>query len=135
MGFIRAKVRLLPEADGAEALDVEALVDTGATLSLFPRRVLESLGVRPTGRGAFRTIEGRSIERDVGPVQMEIQGHRGLGPIPVIFGEEGDTTVVGVTALEVMGLEVDPVRGEQRPNEFLLLSADAGRIVHPEEVV
>jgi predicted aspartyl protease len=55
--------------------------------------------------------------------------------VPVIFGEAADQPVLGVTALEMMGLEVDPVRGELRPTEFLLLSVIAGRIVHPKEML
>ena len=121
MGFIRTKVTLFPSGDGKGPVEIEALVDTGAIMSMIPRQLLATLGVTPTGRGQFRTIEGRPIERDVGVVEMEVQSRHSLSPVPVIFGEEGDTTVLGVTALEIMGLEADPARGELRPTEFLLL--------------
>src|SRR3972149_10307030 len=115
MGFIRTKVTLLPAGDGKGPVEIEALVDTGAITSMIPRQLLAPLGVTPTGRGQFRAIEGRPIERDVGVVEMEVQSRHSLSPVPVIFGEEGDTTVLGVTALEIMGLEADPARGELRP--------------------
>jgi len=36
-----------------------------------------------------------------------------------VFGEEGDVAVIGATALEISGLEVDVVRGcLRRPNYF-----------------
>jgi len=38
-----------------------------------------------------------------------------------VFGEEGDTVVIGVTALEIFGLEVDVVRGVLKETELLLL--------------
>ena len=41
--------------------------------------------------------------------------------VPVIFGEADDAVVVGVTALEIFGLEVDPVRGVLKEAELLLL--------------
>jgi hypothetical protein len=31
--------------------------------------------------------------------------------VPVVFGEEDDVAVIGVTALEIFGLEVDVIRG------------------------
>ncbi len=132
MGFIRVPVKLFPPADGREPVEVEVLIDTGAIYSLLPRLLLDAIGVVPTGRGRFRTIEGRAIERDVANVFIEVAGRRSLGMIPVIFGEPEDQPVLGVTALEMMGLELDPVRGELRPTEFLLLnlrlvSADMSR--------
>ena len=41
--------------------------------------------------------------------------------ITVIFGEIEDTTVLGITALETFGLEVDPVKGTLRETELLML--------------
>jgi predicted aspartyl protease len=40
----------------------------------------------------------------------------------VVFGEEGDIVVIGATALEIFGLEVDIVRGVLRGAELLLLN-------------
>ncbi len=39
----------------------------------------------------------------------------------MIFGEERDVNVLGVTALEALGLEVDVVRGTLKETEQLLL--------------
>jgi predicted aspartyl protease len=37
--------------------------------------------------------------------------------VSVVFSEEGDVVVIGVTALEIFGLEVDMVRGcSRRPS-------------------
>ncbi len=41
--------------------------------------------------------------------------------VPVILGEDGDPAVVGVTALEIFGLEVDVVRGVLKEAELFLL--------------
>jgi predicted aspartyl protease len=34
------------------------------------------------------------------------------GDVEVVFAEKGDAEVLGVTALETLGLEVDPVTGK-----------------------
>jgi hypothetical protein len=41
--------------------------------------------------------------------------------VPVVFSEEGDVAVIGVTALEIFGLEVDVVREVLKEAELLLL--------------
>ena len=40
--------------------------------------------------------------------------------VPVAFGDEDDSAVMGVTALETLGYEFDPVRGELHRVEMLL---------------
>jgi len=40
----------------------------------------------------------------------------------VVFGDEG-VYLLGVVTLEELGLEVDPVKGELRPMELLLMQA------------
>lgn len=99
-------------------VEVEAIVETGAIYSVVRRDVLEQLGVKPVERRRFRAFGGH-VERDIGEVGMVLMGRRRI--IPVIFGEDGDPAVVGVTALEIFGLEVDVVRGVLKEAELLLL--------------
>ena len=99
-------------------VEVEAIVDTGAIYSVVRRNILEQLGVKPVERRRFRAFGGY-VERDIGEVGMVLMGRRRV--VPVIFGEDGDPVVVGVTALEIFGLEVDVVRGTLKEAELLLL--------------
>jgi len=101
-----------------KVIEVEAIVDTGAIYSVVRRDVLEQLGVKPVERRRFRAFGGY-VERDIGEVGMVLMGRRRV--VPVIFGEDGDPVVVGVTALEIFGLEVDVVRGTLKEAELLLL--------------
>jgi len=39
----------------------------------------------------------------------------------VIFGEKGDTSVLGVTSLESLGFQVDPITRKLKPIEFLMI--------------
>ncbi len=101
-----------------KVIEVEAIVDTGAIYSVIRRDILEQLGVKPVERRRFRAFGGY-VERDIGEVGMVLMGRRRI--VPVIFGEDGDPAVVGVTALEIFGLEVDVVRGTLKEAELLLL--------------
>ncbi len=128
MGFVQVPVKLFAADNGREPVEVEMLVDTGAIFTLVPRPILEQLGVRPSGTRKFQTIEGRPIERDVGVVLVEVQGQQPPGPVPVIFGEANDGAVLGVTALESMGLKVDPSAGALQRTDLLMLSASSGTL-------
>ena len=118
MGFIKVRFEVFNPIDPRNRVEVEGVVDTGAIYSVIPRKVLSSLGVKPIERRRFRAFGGY-VERDVGEVGVEVMGRRRT--VTVIFGESDDMIVLGVTALEALGLEVDPVRGTLREAELLML--------------
>ena len=62
---------------------------------------------------------GGAVEREVGAAEIEYEGVRTVAP--VIFVEKGDEPILGVTALEVLGYEVDPVTKKLRPTELLMV--------------
>jgi len=90
--------------------EVELLVDTGATLPWIPKKILEKIDLEPIGRKKFETISGESIERDVSFARVRYREAEVI--VEVVMGEEGDSAVLGVVALESMGYRVNPVTGE-----------------------
>lgn len=96
---------------------VRLIVDTGSVFTWIRREILEELGVKPRGKQVFITIEGRKIVREIGGVEAEFDSLR--MPIPVVFAEQNDKEVLGVTALEIFGLIVDPRTGEIRKEDAL----------------
>jgi aspartyl protease family protein len=118
MGLLKLRAGLYNPEKPEKVVEVEAIVDTGAIYSVIRRDILEQLGVKPVERRRFRAFGGY-VERDVGEVGMVLMGRRRI--VPVIFGEDGDPAVVGVTALEIFGFEVDVVRGTLKEAELLLL--------------
>jgi len=58
--------------------------------------------VRPRRVRQFRTIDGGIITRGVGVATVRCEGFE--GDAEVVFTEEGDAQVLGVTALETLGL-------------------------------
>ncbi len=54
MGHVRVKVRI-GDVDQKRTIDVDAIVDTGATLTVIPRRLAEELDLKVTGRTVVET--------------------------------------------------------------------------------
>lgn len=119
MGFTRISCTVSHPIDLDRCAQVELLVDTGALSSFVPRGVLEELGIPVQFRRAFRLANGQMIERDVGGAFFRWNGHMTVAP--VVFGEPGDEPLLGVTALEGMGLEVDPTTRTLKPTDSLLV--------------
>jgi aspartyl protease family protein len=108
VGLFKSKLAVWNPASPSRVEELELLVDTGASYSWFMRERLEALGIRPTGRMQFRTIDGRVLERDVAPVFVRSDGH--IGGDTVVVAESGDAEVLGAHTLESLGLEADPVQ-------------------------
>jgi len=118
MGHTVARVKLCSPHDSSKCAELDLLVDTGSTYTWVRREVLESLGVKPTTRWRFRTIDGRTVEKEIGEAVIECLGERATRI--VVFAEKGDAEVLGVDALEGLRLEVDPVTRQLRKVEALL---------------
>jgi len=97
---------------------VELLVDTGSTYTWVSNVVLERLNVETKTARKFKTIDGRLLERKVGEVLMEYMNEKATRM--VVFADRGDAEVLGVDALEGLGLEVDPITKKLRKAEALL---------------
>ena len=86
------------------------LIDSGAIYSVVQRPVLEALGIQPHSRRTFTLANGDQIERDMGDALFRYKDHRGAAP--VIFGEPGDSNLLGVVTLEALGYVLDPLKRE-----------------------
>ena len=117
MGFVHVNVALSNPADPATSEDIPVLVDTGATLSVLPAALLHRLGIQPEGRSHFRGFGG-VVNRETGGVRIRYGD--AVATVTVVFGGETDPAVLGVTALESLGYEVDPTRGELHRVDMLI---------------
>jgi predicted aspartyl protease len=97
---------------------IEFLIDSGAIYSVVPTPVLERLAIRPLATQVFRLADGSKTARKKG-VAVFRYGER-VGGADVIFGEEGDSTLLGSFTLEALGLSLDPLRRELRPLPMIL---------------
>ena len=117
MGFVHVNVGLSNPSEPGRAEEVNVLVDTGATLSVFPSSLLDRLGIRRTGQRRLRGFGG-VITRSTGAVILTYGGE--VAGVTVVFGEDSDPTIMGVTALESLGFNVNPVAGGLDRVEMLI---------------
>ena len=118
MGLIHVEVGVSNPATPDVSEKIRVLVDTGSTLSVLPASMLERLGIRRRSRWRLRGFGGE-VTRDVGTVDMRYDGVD--GGVTAIFGDEDDPPIMGVTAMETMGLEADPVSGKLNRVDILML--------------
>ncbi|MGH9863116.1 MAG: hypothetical protein ACRD35_06800, partial [Candidatus Acidiferrales bacterium] len=123
MGTVAVQVVVSNPSDPLRRTPLELMVDTGAVYSIIPAPILRELGVAPKATKTFRTADGRSIRREFGDANFIVNGEEGISR--VVFGEAEDAAVLGVHALEALGLQVDPVTGRLTPSTLFLFWAKA----------
>src|SRR5438093_832785 len=106
MGLTRVTTRITSLEGDRGSYEQVFLVDTGATDSLAPVDELERIGVRPVGTSTYELADGSVREYPFGLVRIEFMGEITAGR--VIFGEPGAEPLLGATALESVGIVVDP---------------------------
>ena len=82
------------------------LVDTGAIDCLVPRQHLEAIGQPVQSALCWREADGSEIRLDVTIAGVEFMG--GITGTDVVMGEAAAEPLLGVTALEALGIEIDP---------------------------
>ena len=118
MGLVHIRAKIANPARPKKTARVTFLVDSGAVYSVVPGAVLRRLGIRPHGSRSFQLADGTQIKRQVGDAVFLIDAERGASP--VIFGEEGDSTLLGTVSLESLGLILDPIRRVLKPLPMVL---------------
>ena len=87
--------------------NVDALVDTGASITSVPGSTLRALGVEPLTRQTFRFAQGELRSMDVGQTWVRVDGREVV--TLVLFNDEGTPPLLGALALESLFLGIDPV--------------------------
>jgi len=93
----------------------EFWIDTGALYSFVPEDCLERIGVEPAATRNLVLADGRQETRLLGFCDFQIEGLEGNIPCPIIFAPKGSLFLLGATALENFGVEVDPVNKRLKP--------------------
>ena len=119
MGYTKVKVKLANPNQPSRYQEADLLVDTGAIYTVVNGKKLGELGIESVDKMEFYSINNQRLARDVGVSLIEVMGRRWL--TNVIFGEEGDNEVLGVTTLEQLGLQIDPVSRQIKPLPLYLL--------------
>jgi clan AA aspartic protease len=104
------------EPENTESLDF--LIDSGAIYSVVPTPILERFGLKPLSEHEFRLADGTKIRRKKGWALFKYRDK--IGVADVIFGEEGDSVLLGALTLEALGLALDPIKRELRELPLIL---------------
>lgn len=107
MGLIHVPVTLRSFERVDAAYEASFLVDTGATDSMAPASELRRIGVVPVGHMAYELADGSAHDYDFGLARIEFMGEVTAGR--VLFGPDGVEPLLGITALESIGITIDPV--------------------------
>ncbi len=97
---------------------LEFLVDSGAVYSVVPANILVKLGIKPIASETFRLADGSKIVRKKG-IAFFKYGNR-VGGADVIFGQKGDSLLLGALTLEALGLALDPLQRSLKPLPMIL---------------
>jgi clan AA aspartic protease len=119
MGVTYVSVNVKRTARSKRSKQTKCLVDSGASYSVIPRRILEKFGVRVDQKQTFTLADGSQVERELGTAYFKLAGREGSSM--VIFGEPSDATLLGVLTLESLGLMLDPLKRELRKLPLLLV--------------
>ena len=105
MGLTHVAVKLRSFVSNG-SYEAQFLVDSGATDSLVPAAELRKIGVQPVGRMAYELANGTVEEYQFGLVEISFMNEVTAGR--VIFGPDNAEPILGVTALESVGVVIDP---------------------------
>jgi clan AA aspartic protease len=106
MGATQVTVAIVNPADPSRRWEGLFLVDTGSIDCYVPGNRLREIGIEPDGQRTYELADGTEIALDVAVAKIEFMGEFVGGT--VIFGKDDAEPLLGVTALESVGIEVDP---------------------------
>lgn len=82
------------------------LVDSGATDTFAPASELDKAGIKPIGKMSYELADWTVKEFPFGLAQIEFMGETTAGR--VIFGPDDIEPLLGITAVESVGIMIDP---------------------------
>jgi predicted aspartyl protease len=118
MGLTALRLKVGNPANPKVKEEIKFLVDSGTIYSVVPSRVLRKLGIEPLATEEFPLADGSIITRKKGIALFKYRNR--VGGADVIFGQEGDSVLLGALTLEALRLARDPLRRELRPIPMVL---------------
>ena len=94
------------------------LVDSGATYTLLPTHIWQSIDLEPARVQTFRLADGTTMERRISGCYLVLP--QGETHTPVVLGESGDEALLGVVTLEELGLLFNPFSRTLQPMRAML---------------
>jgi clan AA aspartic protease len=106
MGATHVTVAIANPADTTRRWEGLFLVDTGAIDCYVPAKHLREIGLHADGQRTYALADGTEMALDIAVARVEFMGE--VVGATVILGTDDAEPLLGVTALESVGIEVDP---------------------------
>ena len=120
MGYVRVKA-FVGSVEGALTRELDFLVDTGAFYTVIPPAIAEVLMIRPYAKTSLTLADKWVVEANISLAYIRILDREGILPVAIL---ESPEPLLGTTALEGLGLKVNPSTGKveySRPYGLALL--------------
>jgi clan AA aspartic protease len=115
MGKVMEKIRLTSLFEPTRSIEVEAVIDTGATMLVLPQELIDELDLRKMREARVRYTNNKTeIKSIYSVVTVEICGR--AGEFNVLGEPEGAQPLVGQIILEQLDVVVDPSTRKVVPN-------------------
>jgi len=115
MGKVVEKVKVTNFKDPSKSLEIEAVIDTGATMSVLPMDTIQRLGLEKIEDVNVRYADNRVEKKEVyGWIILEIAGRRAV--FDVLAENKGAQPLIGQIVLERLDLVIEPSERKVIPN-------------------
>lgn len=108
MGYVDVHA-ILGNHKGQPQREVEFLVDTGAFHSAIPKELAAEMHLESAGEVGVTLADKRVVKAPISLAYMKVLDRESILPVIII---DVPKPLLGTTALEGLGLKVDPVSGK-----------------------
>ena len=115
MGKVIEKIKCTSLFESSKSIEVEAVIDTGATLLVLPQNLVDQLGLRKIREAKVRYGNNKiELKWVYGAVILELKGRVGI--FEVLAEVPTAQPLIGQLVLEALDLVVDPRARTLIPN-------------------
>jgi len=129
MGMFKERVRVINPADPNRFFEEEFWVDTGALYTLVPEDRLTQIGLEPAYSRELILADGRRDRRLLGEARLFVASLGEAMTCPIVFAPKDSLYLLGATALEAFGVDVDPSQRKLKPIAAVIGAFLASRTV------
>jgi len=138
MKKVTEKTKITSLFDPTKSVEVEAVVDTGATMLVLPQNLVQELGLKKIREVRVKYANNHTESKSIyGVVAVELKGR--TGNFDVLAEEAGSQPLLGQVILEILDLVVDTRTRRLLPNPLSpempmveILALDPGGRNRPE---
>ena len=127
MSMFKVTVRVTNPADLKRSFEEQFWVDTEALYCFVPEDRLEEIGLAPLRSRELILADGRRDRRLLGEALFTVHQLEETLTCPVIFAPKNSLYLLGATALEIFGVDVDTTTKRLKPITGIIAAFPASR--------